>query len=493
MRRAIRKPALLAFACSLLALSTATSAQEGPPAPVSIETQPVSSSTSGAVVAPRVRPAITPGPSLTLAEAFDRARKSNLSLESARLEIDKARAQLKQSWGLVLPMLQGGLQYTHMDHEDTLDLAGSMAPLLDAMGITLPPGAAGKPLLLNPQEKLQGSLQAAVSVVDPKSWLTIHAAKKGVEVAELSIEDGERQLLLGVAQAYYMTLMTRELIDLYTTQLDAAEAQLAVAQARFRAEAGRRIDVVRAETDVEETYQDLVTAHLAFDNTRDALGDLAQIDGLPLPENAPPLTAPAGTDEEMARRVESKRTDLRAGQAKIELQERLLDAAWMQFVPSLAAAWQGSYTFTDMPDMGSDDRSRWAFVLTLTVPIYNHFRYGDLDYRRAALQQSIIELENIKDEASLAIRMAARDYRSALLSIETAERQFALAGEGLALAEAAYKAGAATSLEVTEARKAHTSAGVNLATLRLRSQIALLSLLDAAGDELLPSDREGRE
>ena len=480
----------LVLGFAIFSVARPATTQEG--APKSTAAQPTASSPVPAVAAPRERPQITPGPTLSLADALDRAKKRNLTLESARLEIDKARGQLKQVWGLVLPMVQGGMQYTRMDHEDTYDVAGAFAPILAAMGVTLPEGALGDPWLLNPQDKLQGTLQAAVSIVNAESWMQIHAARKGVDVAELSIRDGERQFLLGVAQAYYMTLMTRELIDLYEAQLDAAEAQLSVAQARFEAQVGLRIDTVRAETDVEKTYQDLVAAHLAFDNARDALGELAQVDGLPLPEAAPPLTVPGGDERQIAERAESRRTDLAAGRAKVELQQRFVDAAWMQFLPTLTAAWQGNYTFTEMSAMGSDDRSRWAFVLTLTVPIYNEFRYGDLDTKRAALKQSMVDLENLESKSSLGVRMASRDYRTALTSVETAERQVALAQEGLLLAEAAYRAGAGTSLDVTDAREAYTAAGVNVATQRLRSQIALLSLLDAEGEEIGPETVEKR-
>jgi outer membrane protein len=486
MRSKAREAALLAVCGALCTTSMAPAvrAQEGPPAP--------SASVEKGAVARRKLPTLTSGPGITLAEALERAESRNLGLEVARLEIDKARAQLKQAWGLVLPMIQGGMQYTRMDHEDTLDLAGSMSPLLQAMGITIPPGAA-EPMLLNPQDKLDATLQAGMVIVDAKSWLTISAAQKGVEYAELAVKDGQRRLLLGVAQAYYMALMARELIDLYTAQVEASENQLAVARARLSAEAGRRIDVVRAETDLEKNYQDLISAHLALDNARDAIGSLTGTPGLPLPQPGPPLDPPDGTQEQLADRASSLRTDIKAGRAKVALQENLLNAAWMQFLPTLSAGWQGSYQFTEMADMGSQDRSRWAFVLSLTVPIYNQFRYGDLDYKRAALQQATVELRNIEDKSSLAVRSSARDYHAALLSIETAERQAALAGEGLTLAESAYKAGVATSLDVSEARRAHTSAGVNLATLRLRAQISLLTMLDAAGDDLLPGKAKGRK
>lgn len=133
-------------------------------------------------------------------------------------------------------------------------------------------------------------------------------------------------------------------------------------------------------------------------------------------------------------------------------------------------------------DMGSPDRSR----LTLTVPIYNHFRYGDLDHKRAAHHQAQIELEETKRDASLRVRKSRRDYQTALASVETAAKQSTLAEEGLKIAEASYRSGAATSLDVTQARRDFTATAVNLATQRLKAQIALLNLLDAVGTDLLP-------
>jgi outer membrane protein TolC len=82
------------------------------------------------------------------------------------------------------------------------------------------------------------------------------------------------------------------------------------------------------------------------------------------------------------------------------------------------------------------------------------------------------------------VRKAQRDYADALTTVATAEKQADLAKEGLGLVEASYRAGATSSLDVTEARQTYIAAGFNLATSQFKDQLALLQLLTALGEEL---------
>lgn len=430
-------------------------------------------------------PAITQGPLMTLAEALDKADKRNLDLATLRMEVEKAKAGLKKSWGMVLPAVQGKFDYTHMDHEDTVDLAASFAPLLGAMGIVLPPGTdMGDPLLVNPQEKLVGALQVQVPLVHPEGWLNVRAAKQGVEVAALSIETARRQILLGTAQSYFFAISCRDLIDFYHSQIVTAAEQLRIAEVRFRLGRGMRIDVIRAKTDMEQAKQSLIAAALAYDNARDTLGNLTGVKGLPLPADDPRLSVPGEAASDLEKHALSSRADIKVGEARVDLMKKQQDAVWAKFAPSLGLGFQGSYQFTDLADMGSNDKSRWALMLSLTVPLYNHFRYGDLDEKRAGLRQAEIMLQDTEDKAGLAVRKGLRDYEAALTSVAAAQTQVDLAAEGLKLTESAYAAGSGDSLSVTDARQRYISAGFNLTTLTLKSKLALLHLLDAVGDDL---------
>jgi len=123
-------------------------------------------------------------------------------------------------------------------------------------------------------------------------------------------------------------------------------------------------------------------------------------------------------------------------------------------------------------------------MLTLSVPIYNHFRYGDLDHRRASLHQAQIDEQDTQGQLALKVRKARRNYLTALSIGETAERQANLATEASTLVKESYNAGTGSSLEVTDARRNATAASVNLAAQKLKAQIALLSLLRAIGEDL---------
>ncbi|MCK9460509.1 MAG: TolC family protein [Proteobacteria bacterium] len=425
-------------------------------------------------------PPTTPGPEMTLDEALRLADKRNLTIEAARLEVEKAEAQLKQAYALVLPGLQAKLTLMHRDHEDSFNFADSLPPdLLAMMGAT-----DMQDTVISPQQSLSGVLEAGMALINAQSWFTIGAAKKGVEAARLAIEDGRQLLLLGVSQAFYVAMMTRSLIGLYEEQIRSSQHHLDVARARYEAGTGLRIDVIRAETELESARQDLLMAHYSFDNARDTIAQLTGCEDLPLPVEAGLAPAPEGDDAKLVERASAARTDLAAKRAIIGAMEKQLDASWMQFLPTLDVGWQLQYQFTKPGDMGSDDRSRWALVFTLSLPIYNHFRYGDLDYKRATLKQAMIEEEDKARQLGTELRTARREYLSALSANAIAERQVALAREALTLIEASYEAGTGTSLVVTDARRTLSATNVNLITTRLKAQIALLALLRAAGRDM---------
>jgi outer membrane protein TolC len=301
----------------------------------------------------------------------------------------------------------------------------------------------------------------------------------------MSIEQARRQILLAVAQAYYMALMAGSLIEMYETQVTSTAHHLEVAKARFDAGAGLRIDVIRAVTDLEEAHQSLLSAHLSFDNARDALAVLTGTKGLPMPSETPPIIAPGGSDKELADQAVRQRPDIALKRLMVDIFEKQLDESWMQFLPKLDAAWQMQYQFTKPGDMGSEDRSRWVALLTLSVPLYNQFRYGDLDYKRASLRQAMRQNQEAEQNASLQVREARRDYLTSLSSVDIAENQEKLAQEALLLVQASYNAGTGSSLDVTDAHRTASAALINLATKRLQSQISLLALLNALGKDML--------
>jgi outer membrane protein TolC len=59
-----------------------------------------------------------------------------------------------------------------------------------------------------------------------------------------------------------------------------------------------------------------------------------------------------------------------------------------------------------------------------------------------------------------------------------------LAAQALTLAETAYENGTGNSLDVTDARRSSRSAEIDFAVKRFESQLALLQLLRAVGEDM---------
>jgi outer membrane protein TolC len=419
---------------------------------------------------------------LSLADALQAVEERNLTLAAAASEIDKADAQLSSAWAHLAPALAGQLGYTHNDHDDTFNPTTSLAPLLSRMGIPVPDDGD---LIVRRQDELRGGVTVSLPIVAPQAWMGVSAARHGVEVARLSVEGIRDRLLLATAQAYWVAVVNRELVDIRENHVHSSSEHRDLAKARLDAGDGLRIDVIRAETELESARQDLLAARLALDNARDALGTLTGLGGLPMPAEPPALEPPevsAGALEALT----AQRADVRAAQAGVALADRLVDVAWMQFLPALGVGAQVGYLLSEPPDLGSSDRSRWAALITLTVPLYSQSRYADLEARRAALRQAQARADDARRNAGLEARKARRDYLSAVASSQIAEHQATLAREGLALVESAYANGASTSLDVSDAQRALRNAELRHAAQRLRSQVALLRLLHAVGQDLRP-------
>ena len=416
-------------------------------------------------------PAITPGPPVTLVEALRSAAARNAGLQALRVEIDKAQAGLAVARALLWPRAQAGLQYSRADHSDQMDLAF--------------PGTPGTAIVIRRQDELSGSLGVSLPLLAPQAWNAVATARHGERLAELSVEGVRRELLLGVAQAFYAAQTSRSLVGMYAEQVRAAAQQLEVARARSDSGAGLRLDVIRAETDLAQTRQSHRDALLALDTARDALAVLAGRSELLLPAGGLELPVPPLDEAGLLARARGERIDLEAKAEGVELADQRLTGSLSALLPTVSAAWQASYQLTEPAGMGSTDRSRWTGLLTLNVPLFDKVSLANIRSSRAALTQARLQEEDARVQADKQVRQALRSYRTAAAQVGLAEGRVRLAREGLQLAQAAFSAGAGSSLEVSEARRALVSAEVGLATAGLQARGSLAALQQSTGADLL--------
>ncbi|MDJ0765465.1 MAG: efflux RND transporter permease subunit [Myxococcota bacterium] len=422
---------------------------------------------SETVSAPAVAEDVAPipqGDPLTLAAAIRLADERNISLNAARTELEGAEADLHKAWGGLLPVISGGMTLTHLDKEDTTDFGGQT-------------------IVTRKQDTLSGALDVAVPLINPPAWMGVRLSKRSNRVSELTIENVRQTLLLTVARAYYQALTAKTLIQVTEAQIQSISRHLEVAKTRLRSGIGKRLDVIRAQSDLVRTREQLVSAHAAFSNARDTLGILTGIGGLPMPIEDNVIRTVTNGEADLIATGLKNREDIQLKKAISELTHSQKNLSWMQFLPSLNASWQLTHQFTEPVDPGAD-RTRWTAFLVLSIPIYSQTRYADLDKDRAAMSKATLDIADSEQNAALEIRNARRTYESAVKKVATAKEQADLARESLMLTQSEYIAGTGSSLAVTDARRSNNEAEINLAAKRFEAQIALLDLLRATGADM---------
>ncbi len=429
-------------------------------------------------------PSVTPGAGMSLAEAVRMAGERNQTIEIMRAEVEKSQWATAAAWAIIMPMVDASMSYVHMDHETAVTF--DMSAFYDALGIP-PPADSGEPTVIQRQENLSGQIQVSMSLINVQGWFTIAAARSGHELAKLTLEQVREQLLSGTVQSFLAAIMAGSVIDFQQAQVNAAAHHLDFAMKRLRSGSGLKIDVIRAQTDLVKAKKELVNAHLAYESVRDALGVLTGAGGLPIPAGDAALSidvdrlAMAGSEDGMIDRALASRFDVKLQDAGLRVAKDSFTATWGGYLPTLAGGWTGTYQFTEPASFGSDDRSRWNLFLGLSVPIFQFNKIADIKKSQWAVKIAELKVDDTKVNVAKEVRDASRQYRTAVASEEISRKQCELAREAYALVEAAFMAGAGSSLEVTDALSTLTAAEVGLLTASLRAQIAAVNLHVALG------------
>jgi outer membrane protein TolC len=410
-------------------------------------------------------PQITSGEPITLENALQLADQRNLSLNAARADLEKAGAELYAAWSLLLPNASGYLTFTHNDHADVVDIGGMSVEV-------------------RKQQDIRSGLSVNMPLINAILWKGIGLSDSGLEASQLQTEAVRQAIFLAVAQAFYQALTTKALIEVHINQFKSIKRHLAVASIRHRSGTGQRLDVVRAQTELLSTYEELLNAHTAHNNSRDALATLIGIEGLPLPTKTPDLAPPPALEEDLQELAERQREDVKLSKKLVELSEDQIDLSWMRFIPSLNASWQLTQQISDLGSFSSPDKTRWFIGLTLSVPLYDHTTYAELDQKRAALHKAQLEADDTRDQARLEVRKNKRDYLKTVEQVSTAQKKASLAKQSMQLAETAYESGTGSSLEVTDTQRVWRAAEIALATKRFEAQLSLLQLLRSIGQDI---------
>lgn len=312
----------------------------------------------------------------------------------------------------------------------------------------------------------------------------IGAAREALLQANWTHNATIQDAVLEVGRAYYTYAATRALLAAQRTSLAEADSNLAAAEERRRVGVATIADVLQARTAVEE-------ARLALQQTEGDLaaarGALAVSTGYPATlefevdslADRSPIGALADSVEALIETARRSRPDLAAAEALVNEARANVQVARSARLPALDLT--GTVGRTYITNVAGP-RDTYNVQVGLSIPLFNGFAW-EFD-TRAAQARAEAEVARAAELGQQAVLQVFTDYhalRTATERVRTAEALLASAGESAAAAQARYRAGVGSLLELLTAENTLAGARAQRIQARFGWRTSLLQLAHDAG------------
>ena len=311
----------------------------------------------------------------------------------------------------------------------------------------------------------------------------------------LATEQAQRStqisLVAEVATDYLTYAADASLLEVSKATVASAQANFDLAQRRLTGGVASQLDVSSAETILDQAQDDVARYTTQVAQDKNAL-DLAV--GAPVAaENLPsglddPATRLGAAPGALDSTVLLRRPDVLEAEHTLRGAGANIGAARAAFFPQISLTASGGTESLALSSLFSRGAGVWSFAPTITLPIFaGGANKGNLDYAKAEDRIDVAQYEK-------AIQTAFREVADALAQrgtiterLRAQHAQVAAADQALRLAEALYKRGSDSYLDVLTAQRTLYAAQQSLIAVQLIEHTNTVTLYKVLGGAL--SDR----
>jgi outer membrane protein len=404
--------------------------------------------------------------------AFDR----NYDYRQALAQVQASKGSYVSSWANVLP--------------DVSASASKRQSISEANPIFLDGQLVGESGGTNTTYSAGGSISQELFV--PEAYYSFRQSRASWAGARTGIGAAAQDIAIDVVTKFLDVVKNERNESLRRETLQLSDDQLRRAEALYELGAVPKADVLESKVAASRSRRDLIDAANQLVISRGrlnvALGREIDVATDVTYEPVTPPELPSAVDSAVENAMEL-RPDVR--QAAFDLQAARLGkrATWWATLPSLrgALSWgRSTGEFDDTFDFDDVKRlSSWGFTISLDVPIFDGLITKGQKMRAAGeLVRSEEALAKKELEVQLEVNEAILNLEAASASLEVSADEIASAEENLRLREAMYDHGAATVLELIQARVDLTNARFDQITAETALQLAWFNYLKATGADL---------
>ena len=393
---------------------------------------------------------------ITLEQAYDRTLISDQSVRIAYIEIRKANLL---PWGALTkltPRISAGYSYNHSESKTS--------SLFDV------PSSIGVAGTQNTNLSLQQTL------IDFTFFPAYRYARLSGISARLQYQLTIRNVLFGVAKAYYEVLKQQKIVAVDKDTLGLAEKQLQLSQDQYDVGAVSKVDVLRGQSTLESAKQTLISDQNILTLDRDVLANTLNLQGdarnfdVTQPADA---AEKAGKLEDDLAQAYANREDYKASsiaiQQNIELRKQVLG----QYAPTVSAQFSKNWAETS----SSPNSDSWDALVAVQVPIFTGGQ-REIDLRTAHhnIDEARLNLETAAKNVESDVRTTWLEVQTLHETIQSLEAQVAANEQNYKDLVNQYQAGTATSLDTQTGLIQLVTTRTTLITQIYQYQIALRDL-----------------
>lgn len=415
--------------------------------------------------------------SLALEQAVDTALRNNPGLKAAEAQIEAADAGVLRSASGFLPKVTVSETWSKTDNP--------LMVLGTKLNQEILTPSDFNPAVINNPEPIS-NYNTRLSVVQPlfnggRAYIGKTQAKL---VKDASVQDRERtrqETVYNVIKAYYGLLLAKEYNKVALQSLETSEANVKLAEARYRAGAVLQSDLLRAKVQLAEV-REMVTKsgngiRLASANLNFAMGvpqgSEYEITGT---LSAQELNPGVNTEIEEAA---SHRPDLIAMELNRQNAEKSVSRARADYLPSLNLMGQVDWNSSAA---AGDDAKSWTVMAVLQWNLFDGLATRSKVKEAVATGSRMKSLEEqTRSAVELQVRQAYYDLAASADRIAATASSVQEAEEGLRIVQKRYETGMTTFVDVLGAESSLIRARTNGLQALYDNNIAAAELKLAKG------------
>ena len=386
--------------------------------------------------------------------------ENNKDFESARLAIEKARAQYQITDLNDLPRIDGSGGYTR-SAQNSRDKNPSSSYKVD-LG------------LANYELDFWGKI-ASLKEQALQNFLATTAAKDTTQIS----------LISNIAQSYANLSYSLAQLKLAEATVESREKSLFIADKRFEAGIDPKLPSLQASASLENAKLAVLRAQSSILKARNALQFLV---GGPIPTNLIPTPAVsnitnqqifnAGLPSELLR----YRPDVLQAEYNLKAAGANIEVARASYFPSISLASSVGVSSGSLDDLFKSGSVGWSFGPSISVPIFDAGRLdANYDVAKIEREQTLANYER-------SIQTAFREVSDVLATRATLGDQLAAQyrlqdnfEQTYQIADARFKAGIANYLDVLDAQRSLFSTQQGILDLELQKIISQVELYQVLG------------